>query len=234
MNALTTPLESKKKTTDKDIYQEIFEAILMFRLQPGTKLTEEDMSQIFGVGRTTIRRALVRLAHDHIVEIEPNKGAYVASPSAKQAVEIIGARRAIEAAIVADVCKNASKEDFQALRELVSAEQDSNDHKKVAKGVRLSGDFHLMLAKISANTTLERIITTLVPQTSLVIVLYEKPGQPQCSHIEHFDLIDVMEKGDIKSAVALMDEHLVGIQAKLKLNQAGVSMSLTNAFKKRS
>jgi DNA-binding GntR family transcriptional regulator len=233
MNTLSAKPAITKKTTDKDVYHEIFDAILAFRLQPGTKLTEDDLAHIFGVGRTTIRRALVRLAHDHIVDLEPNKGAYVARPSVKQAIEIIGARRVIEAAIVADVCANASAQDFKMLRELVTAEQHSNDHEKLAEGLRLSGDFHLMLANVSANTTLQRIITTLVPQTSLIIVLYERPGQPQCSHVEHFELIDVMEKGEVKAAIKLMDAHLAGIEAKLILDQTDFPTSLIEAFKKR-
>lgn len=233
MTVLSEENVKPKKTTDKDVYQEIFEAILTFRLQPGTKLTEDDMAKIFGVGRTTIRRALVRLAHDHIVEIEPNKGAYVASPSVKQAVEILRARRIIEAAIVEDVCENASAADFATLREHVKVEQESNDHEEGVESVRLSGDFHLLLAKISQNSILERIATTLVPQTSLVIVLYEKPDQPQCSHFEHFELIDLMEKGDVILAKKFMSDHLTGIEAKLNLSDHGGRNSLSDAFSKR-
>lgn len=232
MNKVEKNNTKKKKTTDKEVYQEIFEAILSFRLQPGTKLTEDDMSKIFGVGRTTIRRALVRLAHDHIVDLTPNKGAYVASPNVKQAREILRARRLIEAAIVEDVCSHASSKDFKMLRNLVLEEQDSIDHKKMGEGIRLSGDFHIMLAKISGNITLERIATTLVPQTSLIIVQYEKPGQPNCSHVEHTELINIMEKGDVEGAIKLMDCHLQGIEDKLKLDESDVRSSLSDVFRK--
>jgi DNA-binding GntR family transcriptional regulator len=226
-------VSKKKKANDKDVYLEIFEAILSFRLKPGTKLTEDNLSKIFGVGRTTIRSALLRLAHDHIVQIEPHKGAYIASPSVKQAKDILSARKLIEVAIVEDVIKNATTEDYILLKEIVTSEQDQIGHEKIIKGIRLSGDFHLLLAKMSGNVTLERIATTLVPQTSLIIVLYERPDQPKCSHIEHFELIDVMQNGDVAKASSLMAKHIQGIEDRLKLDEREVVSDLEDIFRKR-
>ena len=233
MKVQDSAIAKKKKANDKDVYLEIFEAILSFRLKPGTKLTEDNLSKIFGVGRTTIRSALLRLAHDHIVEIEPNKGAYIASPSVKQAKDILTARKLIEVAIVEDVIKNATPKDYQLLRNIVATEKDEIDHEEITKGIRLSGDFHLLLAKISGNVTLERIATTLVPQTSLVIVLYERPDQPRCSHVEHFELIDIMEKGDVAKATKLMATHIQGIEDRLKLDEREVVSDLQDVFRMR-
>lgn len=222
-----------KKISDKEIYQEIFDAILSFRLRPGTRLTEENLSQIFNVGRTTIRSALLRLSQDHIIEIEPNKGAFIASPTVKQAHDILEARKMIEVAIVKDVIKYATASDFDLLRRIVKAEQDNIDHEHMVEGIQLGGDFHLMLAKISKNATLERIITTLIPQTSLIIVLYEKPDAPKCSHLEHFELIDVMQKGQVDKASELMHKHVEGIKSRLKLENKEPVGDLIDIFKKR-
>ncbi|AWB57558.1 MULTISPECIES: GntR family transcriptional regulator [unclassified Colwellia] len=222
-----------KKISDKEIYQEIFDAILSFRLRPGTRLTEENLSKIFNVGRTTIRSALLRLSQDHIIEIEPNKGAFIASPTVKQAHDILEARKIIEVAIVKDVIKYATASDFDLLRRIVKAEQDNIDDEHMVEGIQLGGDFHLMLAKISQNATLERIITTLIPQTSLVIVLYEQPDAPKCSHLEHFELIDVMQKGQVDKASELMYNHVQGIKSRLKLEDKEPVGDLVDIFKKR-
>ena len=149
---------SKKKASDKEIYQEIFDAILSFRLRPGTKLTEENLSTIFNVGRNTIRSALLRLSQDHIIEIIPNKGAYIASPTVKQARDILEARKLIEVAIVKDVIKHATTNDYNLLRQIVSAEQDNIIEEHMVEGIQLGGDFHLMLAKISKNQSMLSIL----------------------------------------------------------------------------
>lgn len=232
---MTVRTESKKtkKTSDKEIYQEIFNAILSFRIRPGTRLTEENLSKIFNVGRTTIRSALLRLSQDHIVEIKPNKGAYIASPTVKQAKDILDARKLIEVAIVKDVIKNASDSDYELLREIVNAEQENLEHHQIIEGIQLGGDFHLMLAKVSKNETLEHLVTALVPQTSLVIVLYENPDAPKCSHLEHFELIDVMQKGEIEQATSFMRQHIEGIEKRLKLDVKETSVDLVDIFKQR-
>jgi DNA-binding GntR family transcriptional regulator len=228
----------QKKINDKEIYQEIFDAILTFRLRPGTRLTEENLSKIFNVGRTTIRSALLRLSQDHIIEIQPNKGAFIASPTVKQAKDILEARKIIEVQIVKDVIKYATASDFDLLRKIVKAEQDNFHNSDTVRehnveSLQLGGDFHLMLAKISKNTTLERIVTTLIPQTSLVIVLYEKPDAPKCSHFEHFELIDIMKKNEVKKATELMYHHIEGIEARLSLEDKEPRGNLADIFKKR-
>lgn len=225
--------EKIKKISDKEIYQEIFDAILSFRLRPGTRLTEENLSKIFNVGRTTIRSALLRLSQDHIIEIEPNKGAFIASPTAKQGKDILEARKLIEVEIVRDVIKYATPSDFDLLRKIVKSEEDNIAHEHMVEGIQLGGDFHLMLAKISKNETLEHILKSLIPQTSLVIVLYENPDAPKCSHLEHFDLIDVMEKGLIEEATNLMHQHIESIEARLKLNGKEFTSDLVDIFKQR-
>jgi DNA-binding GntR family transcriptional regulator len=233
MKALLEAGNKKKKVSDKEIYQEIFDAILSFRLRPGTRLTEDNLSKIFNVGRNTIRSALLRLSQDHIIEIEPNKGAFIAKPSVKQAKDIFAARQLIEVAIVKDVIKHATKSDFALLKKIVKTEQDNIDHEHIVEGILSGGDFHLMLAKISKNTILERMVTTLVPQTSLVIVQYEKPDAPKCSYEEHFALIEVMQKGQVDKATQLMFDHIQGIEARLKLEDKEVSGELLDAFKPR-
>jgi len=227
------PDKKQKKISDKEIYQEIFDAILSFRLRPGTRLTEENLSKIFNVGRTTIRSALLRLSQDHIIEIRPNKGAFIASPTTKQAKDILAARKIIEVAIVKDVIKHATDSDYKLLKKIVTSEQDNIDDEQIVEGIQLGGDFHLMLAKISQNATLERIVTALVPQTSLVIVLYENPDAPKCSHCEHFELIDVMQKGQVDKATALMHAHIEGIETRLRLDDKEPNGDLVDIFKKR-
>src|SRR4051794_30098757 len=62
------------------IHQRVLLAIIEHRLPPGTKLGEEKLGKVFGVSRTQIRQVLERLAHDSIVTVVPNRGAFVSSP----------------------------------------------------------------------------------------------------------------------------------------------------------
>ena len=48
---------------------------------PGTKLGEDEIGEIYGASRTLVRTALLKLAHEGIVSIEKNRGAFVSRPS---------------------------------------------------------------------------------------------------------------------------------------------------------
>ncbi|MCK5424715.1 MAG: GntR family transcriptional regulator, partial [Emcibacter sp.] len=99
--SLIRPSKSGKKNSSEEvIHQQISDAILEQRLAPGTKLTEESLSEIFGASRTVVRRALTRLNYENIVEIRPNRGAIVASPTTVQARQIFEARQIIEEAVL--------------------------------------------------------------------------------------------------------------------------------------
>ena len=56
-------------------------------LPPSTKLNEESLSEIFGVSRTIIRRALLRLSLEQVVDIKPNRGATVSAPTIEEALK---------------------------------------------------------------------------------------------------------------------------------------------------
>jgi len=78
------------------IHQRVWLAIVEHRLPPGTKLGEERLAKAFGVSRTQIRQVIERLAHDSIVTVHANRGAFVSSPTVEEAREVFVARRLIE------------------------------------------------------------------------------------------------------------------------------------------
>ena len=88
------------------IAERIRTAILEHRLAPGAKLTEAQLCDVFGVKRGPIRQALALLATDRLVDLEPNRGAFVASPSLQQVHEVFEMRRIIELAVVERVCSS--------------------------------------------------------------------------------------------------------------------------------
>ncbi len=69
------------RLTNQDIYERIYAAISERRLQPGTKLSEERLATVFHVSRTRIREVLFRLSQELIVDLHPNRGAFIASPT---------------------------------------------------------------------------------------------------------------------------------------------------------
>jgi DNA-binding GntR family transcriptional regulator len=200
------------------IYERLMNAISEHRLQPGTKLAEDRLAAIFSVSRTTVRSVLQQLAHELVVTIVPNRGAFVASPTVEEARELFEARRQIELPIIEKVCRCATKKDLARLRAHVARENEARKRDDRRTTVRLSGEFHVMLAQVSGNRFIERTMRGLQMLTCLTILLYNAPTAQACLHDEHARLIDAVEAGNVKLAQKIMDEHLEHIEATLRLH----------------
>jgi DNA-binding GntR family transcriptional regulator len=200
------------------------------RLPPGTRLGEADFCELYQVSRTTVRKALQRLAHDHIIELRPNRGAVVASPSPGEARDVFAARRALEREIVPLVVKNATPASLRAIRAAMEAEEQARSKGDRASWIRLGGEFHLLLAELSGNAVLHRFMSELVSRCSLIIALYETPGAPMCGNDEHGDLIALIEAGQVARAVDLIEHHLLEIEARLDLGESDRKVNLAQAL----
>ena len=223
-------LRTRKAAGDAAVYSELYDAILEQRLAPGTKLPEDGLGEIFGVSRTVVRKALFRLAHEELIRFRPNRGAIVASPTVEEAAQVFEARRIVEGAIVRKVFGALTPESLRGLKDIVSEERAAHERGDRAGWIRLSGDFHLRLADIAGNHVLADYLKALVSRTSLIISLYERPGNSACSFDEHASFLIALEANDLKRALTLMERHLEACESKLNMEEQTLSRDLAAIF----
>ncbi len=202
-----------------EIYARLYSAMLEHRLPPGTKLGEDKLADIFGVSRARVRQVLTRLAHEQLVELFPQRGAFVARPTPEQAMDVFEARRLIEPAILQRLIATLTPKKLQRLRQHLELELGARQRDEQHAVVRLSGEFHSLLADLAGNTALARCMRELSTVTSLIISLYNAPTAMSCRADEHERLIDAMADGDVAKATALMLVHLDHIESSLVLDQ---------------
>ena len=226
--------ESRAVTGDEAVYRSVYDAILAHKLPPGTKLAEDSLGEVFGVSRTVVRKALFRLTHDGIVEIRPNRGAIVASPSVDEARQVFQTRRILESAVIDLLLGTISADEIAGLQHLVDEEEAAFEGGDRARWIRLSGDFHLRLADLAGNNVIGEFLRELVSRTSLIIALYQTPGNSACSFDEHRAIIDAIVAGDGPRAVDLMNRHLEVCEEKLKLEGDEGLINLADIFGAKS
>jgi len=221
----------QRENTHDEIYEKIFVAILEHRLHPGTKLVEERLAEIFGVSRARVREVLARLAHEQIVEMIPQRGAYVAKPSIEQALDVFEARRLIEPAVMRRLIETLTPEKLARLRLHQELEVDARRRDDKRAVVRLSGEFHSLAAELAGNTALARNMRELSVLTCLMIFLYDAPTSTSCRPDEHSQIIDAIARRDTARAERLMLEHLDHIESGMKLEAATEEVDLEAIFK---
>lgn len=205
--------------TEQPIYDAVFEAVLDQRLAPGTRLTEARLSEIFGVSRTIVRMALLRLAHDRIVQLKPNHGASVASPTPDETRAVFEARRMLEGAALNRAIECAGARQLDDLRHLVQREDEAFRAGDIRGWIRLSGEFHRRLLRLTGNPVVVRFGDDLVTQSLLMTALYMPPGPSACASSEHLALIDAIAARDERRAVRLLQAHLAACEARLALDR---------------
>lgn len=190
------------------LYFEIYDAIMEHRLPAGTKLTEQALGEIYDLARHNVRKVLAKLAADGLVDLEPNRGAYIASPTEQEAHDMFEMRQNLEQFAMQKVSQKATAADFDKLLKMIDRERDAYMQGNRPLWIRLSADFHIELAKLSGNVLLVEMLRRLVSRTTLLISNTETSGQQPCSFDEHLAVVDALRAGDEKAAVKEMAHHL--------------------------
>lgn len=197
------------------IVDRIYSAVMQQTLAPMTKLSESTICESFGVGRMKARRALLLLASQGIVELRSNRGAFVASPTQKDADEVFEARIHIEPSLTAQVAERIDAQGLKALTEHINKEKAARQSENRQEVIRLSGEFHVLVATVSGNGFLTRTLRELVTRTSLIVAMFGSGKSSCCRDDEHQRILEAIEARDAGLASDLAREHLEHIRLDL-------------------
>ena len=126
-----------------NVYENLRADILCCRLAPGDDMREQELAERYAVSRQPVREALLRLAREHLVTVQPRQGYRVNPISLSDARDILRFRLALEPACVAEAIENASD---ATLRGLDQFRRFSGDHEKF---IAYNRAFHSALAAAS-------------------------------------------------------------------------------------
>ncbi|GGI19092.1 GntR family transcriptional regulator [Oxalicibacterium faecigallinarum] len=208
---MTTDSSNK---TSLQIATRITESILAKQLAPGTRLGEQQLADLFGVSRTLIREALMRLAARGIVQVSARRGWYVIEPTAAEAREAFEARRVIELGLLRHA-RPLTKAALDKLHDHIAQEQSAISGDDVGARSYLLGDFHVCLCECLGNNLLSDTLRDLTARTTLTAMLRQSSSQAVDSCEDHVHIVDALERGDIDEAERLMLDHLQIVESTL-------------------
>ncbi|WP_421697334.1 GntR family transcriptional regulator [Ancylobacter sp.] len=215
---VTVPETEKPAARWQGVYAALREAIIGRKLAPGTKLPEDALAAIYAVSRTVVRAALQALSHDRLVRLEPNRGAFVASPSTKEAREVFEARGLIEPQLAALAARTATPADIAHLRAHLAREREAlATDANAAEAIALSAHFHVEIAEIAGHSIFTGFVRDLVSHSSLIIALYWTQRETTCKCEAHKELVDAIAEGEPLKAAAIMREHITELLLGLDL-----------------
>ena len=204
--------------TESVVYDILCELLLSGGLPGGSKLGELDLADAFGVSRERIRKVLQRLGNERLIELIPNRGAFVADPSLGVAREIYDARRTLESGILLTLANTITTAQMTELDQHLQQERAAADKEDRVRMIQLSGAFHIKLAEMLGNEYITRYMQDLVSRTSMLVALFEQSAPP-CSLHEHEEIVEALRRRDGVQAAKLGISHLALIETRLKARQ---------------
>ncbi len=206
---------------DQSLYEVLSGTLLSGCLGAGTKLGEQRLATIFDVSRERIRKVLHRLGHERLIEVLPNRGAFVVNPSLQDARQVYEARRILEGGIAWRVAMSLTSEQQSQLRSHFVTEEHAHCHANRAESIRLSGAFHILLAEMTGNDFVMRQMQELVSRNSMLVALFEDDSANSCGIDEHDAIMQALESHDPARAASAMTAHLSLIETRLRPRSTG-------------
>ncbi|MER0237678.1 GntR family transcriptional regulator [Fulvimarina sp. MAC8] len=198
------------------VYEEIRQNILIGKLRPGERLTEELLAERFGASRTPVRSAIVRLAGDGFVDMTPRSGTVVRQRSMREIADIYDVRALLESAaagLAAQLRTSADLDELERLQDEMEAgfeEADVRSSESIENLSLLNKAFHQRILDASRNATLTESASRLM-DIGFLINTYTSfsPGEIGRSFHEHRKLLDAIRSRDVHWAEAVMRAHIL-------------------------
>ena len=188
------------------------ERIAAGQLSPGTKLAEAALGEALGVSRNTLREAFSALAAEHVVIRIPNRGVYVARPSADDIREIYRVRRYLEPAAL--LWSPAT--DFTTLRRAVERARAARDAGSAAGMADANQAFHAAIVALGGSDRLDLLMTQVLAEMRLVFHSMVADTAFHAPYVEdNARIVELLEAGDRAEAAELLTGYLRRAQDQL-------------------
>lgn len=205
----------ERRTLDGVIHDVVRARIISLEYPPGRMIFENDLAAEFGVSRTPVRQAFLRLAMEDLLQILPQRGAQVSHLSRSKVREAQAVRESLEATAFQDVARRW-REDDPGCQALV-AEAEAIIARQVAAVAardymvftRLDEDFHNAFLHFSGNMTLAGIVAEMRGHLNRLRYMELQEAHHDAVAVEHHRaILAAVRRGDVEATHAALIAHL--------------------------
>ena len=185
----------------------IKEDIFNSKWQPGTQITEQELTERYGVSRHSIREALILLVNNGYLEKRVNKGVFTRTFSDHDIVDIYKARMLIEGAAVEELAKKKAVPDEVINAMMVFKEHHSGD--PWADIIRSDMQLHTSLVDSLNNKRISDTFNSLMLEIQLINkqpIRNDREGKNV--YASHVRIVEEIKNGDAEKAKNSMLDHL--------------------------
>lgn len=194
------------------IFIRLREDILRGKMKNGEKLTEQRICSEYNVSRTPVREAYRLLEQEGLIEMIPNRGAFVTGFLPQDIADMYDMRKEYEMLAFKWAVERMTQEELDEIRNAYDLMEFYTHKGDMAKASDQNAHFHELIYKASHNKQLTRILTSYQYYTKLFkedgdIVTVEDEDMEEVLK-EHAEILDALEKRDVDRGMAVVKKHL--------------------------
>lgn len=196
----------------RQVYSSIREEIIALKLAPGEPINELKLVARFGVSRSPIREAMIRLEADGLIQMLPNKGTIVAPLHIEEFPQYIDALDLIQRTVTHLAARLRTDLDLAAMTECNEAFKAAVNRHDVIAMIDANREFHLAISLAARNKHFTHLYKRLLDEGRRIIRLYylSYNDSPPRSRVESHDrIIDAIRSQDTALAEQLAHEHAI-------------------------
>ncbi|MDG1366889.1 MAG: GntR family transcriptional regulator [Acidimicrobiales bacterium] len=180
--------------------------IVTLELPPGAVLSQEDLQERTGLGRTPIHQALQRLEHEEFVVVIPRRGAFVTNVDVLELPVLYESRALLEPYMAREAARRGAISDWDEMAAVLDElKASATFHQRVAVDRRC----HELIWAASGNRFLGRTVDALYAQSDRLWHMHLIEITDMRTTIEeHRQMLAVLRSGDGDAAAALMADHI--------------------------
>ncbi|MGY8669393.1 GntR family transcriptional regulator [Bradyrhizobium sp. UFLA05-109] len=213
----TKPRGKPKGSGSRTVFDALRGQILSAELPPGADIDEQELVARYGISRTPVREALIKLASEGLVQIVTNRGARVAPLEVSEVPPLLEARELCERAINRWAAVRRTASDLAAIEAaclLFEEASHAGDYNAMASA---NSDFHAAISRACGNRFIEEHYRTIATQTirlARMALTTDRSDPPDGRYHEtvrqhHRGMVDAIRRGDAEEADRLAKEHAV-------------------------
>ncbi|MEE9325871.1 MAG: GntR family transcriptional regulator [Cocleimonas sp.] len=205
---------SGQQTLSEQVFNTLKEDIVSGKLSQGSKITEDDLANKYGISRGPLREAIRRLEGLRLLVRIPHAGTRVVTLTTTMMQEIYVVREALEGMSARLAAINMSDIEIEELRGLLEIHKNNIESSKGKEYFQREGDldFHFCIARASNNQWLIDLLSSELYQ--LLRMCRQRssktPERPIRALNEHKQIVEAIAQRDPELAELLMRRHISG------------------------
>lgn len=206
-----------EKSLRGQVFDKIRSDILNGKYKRGEELVESSIGKELGISRTPVREAIRQLELEGLVQLVPNKGAFVTGISEKDVRDIYLIRARLEGLAARMAAKNITPELLEAMEETVVLSEYHAKKEHYEQVCEMDSKFHKLLYKASGSRILEHTLTDFhqyVQRVRMASIMQKR--RMEKSNDEHDAILTAIREHDEEKAELVATRHISNTVENLK------------------